>query len=603
MAQQTKPVNFLLQDAKPGQTQIFHVLNTTTGARTPLPAGVTTMKTIVTKDLNIGGMANHGQDAVGITSDSVGIVGAVGTTNTASVVGSQSFTMPMVRKLSPGQKIIPIAKHKLFLPTSAANKNVNGKVVIAPKLYKVISTTSPHSVSRNLTFSPPAAAAAANNSTGASVTANSVAFAKTLGIATGSNAIPSTSVMTKPPSLALPATNTAAGNTVRFNANSSKAPSHAVNSSPHNTHSEIVPIGNKDIANGGAVTKSYSESGNNDCSSFAQVSGASTLPTAKTLQSNHSNKEHSQQQQQLHSYSKKTPSSQIHTPASRRQKTDKAGRGLRHFSMKVCEKVKAKGTTTYNEVANELVAEETQNHHPGVDPATYDQKNIRRRVYDALNVLMAMKIISKEKKEIRWHGLPTSNTLHECEELEKENEKARRRIEVKQQQLLDLVQQHVALKSLIARNKSNEERGLVPNPSSAVQLPFIIVNTDRKNNINCNISNDKSEYSFKFDDSFEIHDDVQILKRIGLSLGLEKGQYSEAELKKIKSMVPKSVEKYIDAYGLGFEHDDMDDWEMSSLYNGQDNDDSLSTQDMLGFNDTTNDMLDDDMKFEDDEDD
>ena len=35
------------------------------------------------------------------------------------------------------------------------------------------------------------------------------------------------------------------------------------------------------------------------------------------------------------------------------------GKGLRHFSMKVCEKVKAKGTTTYNEVADELVAELT----------------------------------------------------------------------------------------------------------------------------------------------------------------------------------------------------------------------------------------------------
>lgn len=57
------------------------------------------------------------------------------------------------------------------------------------------------------------------------------------------------------------------------------------------------------------------------------------------------------------------------------------------------------------------------------------------------------------------------------------------------------------------------------------------------------------------------------------------------------------------AYGLGFEQDDVDDWEMSSLYNGPDNDDSLSTQDMLAFNDTTNDMLDDEMKFEDDEDD
>jgi E2F/DP family winged-helix DNA-binding domain len=36
----------------------------------------------------------------------------------------------------------------------------------------------------------------------------------------------------------------------------------------------------------------------------------------------------------------------------------------------------------------------------------FDEKNIRRRVYDALNVLMAMDIISKEKKEISWQGLP-----------------------------------------------------------------------------------------------------------------------------------------------------------------------------------------------------
>jgi hypothetical protein len=36
-------------------------------------------------------------------------------------------------------------------------------------------------------------------------------------------------------------------------------------------------------------------------------------------------------------------------------------------------------------------------------------KNIRRRVYDALNVLMAMNIISKEKKEIKWIGLPNNS--------------------------------------------------------------------------------------------------------------------------------------------------------------------------------------------------
>ena len=39
----------------------------------------------------------------------------------------------------------------------------------------------------------------------------------------------------------------------------------------------------------------------------------------------------------------------------------------------------------------------------------FDEKNIRRRVYDALNVLMAMEIISRDKKEIRWNGMPSTS--------------------------------------------------------------------------------------------------------------------------------------------------------------------------------------------------
>lgn len=48
---------------------------------------------------------------------------------------------------------------------------------------------------------------------------------------------------------------------------------------------------------------------------------------------------------------------------SKRRKTEKVGKGLRHFSMKVCEKVKKKGTTSYNEVADELVGEFTNPAH------------------------------------------------------------------------------------------------------------------------------------------------------------------------------------------------------------------------------------------------
>ena len=38
-------------------------------------------------------------------------------------------------------------------------------------------------------------------------------------------------------------------------------------------------------------------------------------------------------------------------------------------------------------------------------------------MYDALNVLMAMNIIKKERKEITWIGLPT-NSSQECQKIE-----------------------------------------------------------------------------------------------------------------------------------------------------------------------------------------
>lgn len=46
----------------------------------------------------------------------------------------------------------------------------------------------------------------------------------------------------------------------------------------------------------------------------------------------------------------------------------------------------------------------------------FDEKNIRRRVYDALNVLMALDIITRDKKEIQWKGLPSAD-IQEQEEL------------------------------------------------------------------------------------------------------------------------------------------------------------------------------------------
>lgn len=232
----------------------------------------------------------------------------------------------------------------------------------------------------------------------------------------------------------------------------------------------------------------------------------------------------------------------------------------------VCEKVKQKGTTTYNEVADELVAEFSADpvasqaafqggYMPG-DQEPFDQKNIRRRVYDALNVLMAMNIISKEKKEIKWIGLPT-NAAQESVELQQEKEKLQKRVAEKKKALRDLLLQQIAFKNLIERNKAQNS---VPAANAIINLPFIVVNTEKKTVIDCSISNDKTEYLFTFDNTFEIHDDIEVLKRMGLALGLEK-EDSHSPIKKAKLDKARTML----AEGLRCELDEMVEEKVSKL--------------------------------------
>ncbi|KAM6225985.1 LOW QUALITY PROTEIN: transcription factor Dp-1-like [Porphyrio hochstetteri] len=237
----------------------------------------------------------------------------------------------------------------------------------------------------------------------------------------------------------------------------------------------------------------------------------------------------------------------------RNKKGEKNGTGLRHFSMKVCEKVQRKGTTSCNEVVDELVAEfsTTDNHISPNESEAYDQENIRRRVYDVVNVLTAMNIISKEKTEIKWIGLPT-DSAQECQNLEVEKQRRLERIKQKQSELQELILQQIAFKNLVQRNHQAEQQANRPPPSnSVIPLPFIIVDTSKKTVIDCSISNDRFEYLFNFDNTFEIHDDTEVLKRMGMACGLESGSCSAEDLKIARSLVPKALERYVTEMAQG----------------------------------------------------
>jgi len=194
----------------------------------------------------------------------------------------------------------------------------------------------------------------------------------------------------------------------------------------------------------------------------------------------------------------------------------KQGKGLRHFSMKVCEKVESKGTTTYNEVADELVAEMKDSQLE--DGVVYDEKNIRRRVYDAINVLMALDVIAKEKKAIIWRGFhagaagvtttaaaapggsaavrPTVG-LGAISRAQDARAAAAAAVDKKAAFLADLLEQQRALKALMARNAAAPAAAAAPS-GTQLDLPFILVQAKPDATVEVQISDDMRDVQFDF---------------------------------------------------------------------------------------------------------
>lgn len=171
-------------------------------------------------------------------------------------------------------------------------------------------------------------------------------------------------------------------------------------------------------------------------------------------------------------------------------------KGLRHFAVRVSAKVESKIRTTYTQVADELVSEEKCG-------GTIDEKNVRRRVYDSLNVLIALGIIEKHAdKSIRWRG-----RLHELREA---NEKRRAIIARKRAFLTGTREQAATLEALINRNRTSSI------PSDGLKPPFLIIGTSPQTNIDCTLDKSQCDVQFTLSNDFTIFDDREVLRRIQL---------------------------------------------------------------------------------------
>eukprot|EP00798_Chlamydomonas_sp_ICE-L_P026998 gene26998-9016_t len=194
-----------------------------------------------------------------------------------------------------------------------------------------------------------------------------------------------------------------------------------------------------------------------------------------------------------------------------------ANKGLRHLSQRVCSIVKEKGRTTYNEVADELVAE-LRSGDLNEGCSNFDEKkeeNVRRRVYDAINVLMSAEMMEKDKKEIIWIGNPKTG-MDNLQRMERERAQVMARLEAKQKDLQRFVEQYAAMQHLVHRNQALDAQGHV-SEATRIHIPFLVIQTKATADVSVQMSEDCKEVDFDFNQPVKIYDETIVMKNIMLA--------------------------------------------------------------------------------------
>ena len=204
-----------------------------------------------------------------------------------------------------------------------------------------------------------------------------------------------------------------------------------------------------------------------------------------------------------------------------KSQTRSSGFGLKEISNRVREIIKRVGTTSYKEISDEIVNEINEKN-------TKDEKNIRRRIYDSLNVMKSMKLFKKDKatKKIVWNFFNEKttnqiNTLCDGENNEDEGmfdkiSKMKQEINTKKNKLNILQKQLECLNTILDRNKKNENY----DEGKRIYFPFIIIEFPEKshnqeNKIKVAMNETKTQAHFAFDSSNKLYGDLDAILKIG----------------------------------------------------------------------------------------
>ena len=146
------------------------------------------------------------------------------------------------------------------------------------------------------------------------------------------------------------------------------------------------------------------------------------------------------------------------------QSSKRGSNGLRVISRRVLEILSEKQETTFIEVA-EILAQDMKSRARFIkkESLAKEEKNLKRRVYDALNVLIASNVIEKRKKCVllkeKQNGITNLTRCHEkTSQLKEQIKQAKEKKKAKIEYLQELITKNLAVRSLTERNKRREAR-------------------------------------------------------------------------------------------------------------------------------------------------
>lgn len=275
-------------------------------------------------------------------------------------------------------------------------------------------------------------------------------------------------------------------------------------------------------------------------------------------------------------------------------RTARSERGLKRLSVKVRDLVFKLKETSYKDVANKLIEElvtdgEYDEYGRKLDKKsshekkTKEEKNVRRRVYDALNVLIASGVLKKNaNKNVLYEEKPENRMKGLKLVIKKKNEYKKRDLlksinfkrfnnQNKRERLRESLEKLIAYKKLIERNKSlteiekvqdvimnheiydkihedklcikSEQNELIQKEGCCkIHFPLIVVGTENRkdNQVRFCYSKDKSALVLSFKKQFSLMGDMDVLLQLGFQDNKDDLQYTQDPYK-IQNLVNYSL--------------------------------------------------------------